>query len=120
MTLNLPGRSQLIGVSALARRPLTLTRLRCMAGPPIGSVTLATSSLSSPLHCSVAPPEAERRDKIRGQIVDSSKRGVRIEHSDFKGEHVVECYVVKDGVVVARDRIDVPVSNTSVKTANVL
>lgn len=90
-----------------------------MAGPPIGSVTLATSSLSSPLHCSVAPPEAERRDKIRGQIVDSSKRGVRIEHSDFKGEHVVECYVVKDGVV-ARDRIDVPVSNTSVKTANVL
>ncbi|MBT2673101.1 hypothetical protein J7E95_20030, partial [Streptomyces sp. ISL-14] len=65
-------------------------------------------------------PEAERRDKIRGQIVDSSKRGVRIEHSDFRGEHVVECYVVKDGVVVARDRIDVPVSNTSVKTANVL
>jgi hypothetical protein len=65
-------------------------------------------------------PEAERRDKIRGQIVDSSKRGVRIEHSDFKGEHVVECYVVKDGVVVAQDRIDVPVSNTNVKTANVL
>jgi hypothetical protein len=65
------------------------------------------------------PPEVERRDKIRGQIVDSSKRGVRIEHSDFKGEHVVECYVVKDGVVVARDRIDVPVSNASVKTANV-
>ena len=65
-------------------------------------------------------PEAERRDEIRGQIVDSSKRGVRIEHSDFKGEHVVECYVVKDGVVVARDRIDVPIGNTSVKTANVL
>ncbi|MEU2865837.1 hypothetical protein ABZ672_47410 [Streptomyces mirabilis] len=63
-------------------------------------------------------PEAGRRDKIRGQIVDSGKQGVRIEHSDFKGEHVVECYVVKDGVV-ARDRIDVPVSNTSIKTANV-
>ncbi|MFD7713750.1 hypothetical protein [Streptomyces sp. NPDC059786] len=91
-----------------------------MAGPPIDSVPLATSSLSGPLHCSVPPPEAERRDKIRGQIVDSSKRGVRIERSDFKGEHVVECYVVKDGVVVARDRIDVPVSNTSVKTANIL
>ncbi|MFD6829818.1 nucleotide-binding domain-containing protein [Streptomyces diastaticus] len=39
--------------------------------------------------------------------------------TDVGGEHVVECYVVKDGVVVARDRIDVPVSNTSVKTANV-
>lgn len=59
--------------------------------------------------------EAERRDKIRGQIVDSSRSGVRIEHSDFKGQHVVECYVVKDGVVVARDRIDVPISNTSAK-----
>lgn len=62
---------------------------------------------------------AERRDKIRGQIVDSSKPGVRIEHSDFKGEHVVECYVVKDGIVVARDRIDVPISNTSGKAASV-
>ncbi|GAA3762899.1 nucleotidyltransferase [Microbacterium kribbense] len=57
--------------------------------------------------------EAERRDMIRGQIVDSSKPGVHTEHSDFKGEHVVECYAVKDGIVVARDRIDVPISNTS-------
>lgn len=65
-------------------------------------------------------PEAERRDAIRGQIVDSSKQGVRIEHSEFKGEHVVECYVVKDGVVVARDRIDVPIDDTSVKRANAL
>ncbi|WP_369044035.1 nucleotide-binding domain-containing protein [Streptomyces sp. Midd1] len=81
---------------------------------------MATSSLSGLLHCSIVTPEAERRDKIRGQIVDLSKWGVRIEHSDFKGEHVVECYVVKDGVVVALDRIDVPVSNTSVKPANVL
>lgn len=64
-------------------------------------------------------PEAERRDMVRGQIVDSSKPGVRTEHSDFKGEHVVECYVVKDGVVVARDRIDVPISNTTVKPAAV-
>lgn len=62
-------------------------------------------------------PEAERRDIVRGQIVDSSKPGIRTEHSDFKGEHVVECYVVKDGVVVARDRIDVPISNTTVKPA---
>ena len=60
-------------------------------------------------------PEAERRDMVRGQIVESSKPGVRVEHSDFKGEHVVECYIVKNGIVVARDRIDVPISNTSVK-----
>ncbi|WP_404817815.1 nucleotide-binding domain-containing protein [Rhodococcus rhodochrous] len=31
----------------------------------------------------------------------------------FKGAHVVECYVIKDGIVVARDRIDVPIDNTS-------
>ncbi|MCD0452576.1 nucleotidyltransferase [Actinocorallia sp. API 0066] len=58
-------------------------------------------------------PEAERRNMIRGQIVDSNKPNARAEHSDFRGEHVVECYVVKDGVVVARDRIDVPISGTS-------
>lgn len=63
--------------------------------------------------------EAERRDTIRGQIVESSRPEVRTEHSDFKGEHVVECYVVKDGIVVARDRIDVPISNTSAKAAGV-
>ena len=58
-------------------------------------------------------PETERRDMVRGQIVDSSRPNTRLEHSDFRGEHVVECFVVKDGVVVARDRIDVPISNTS-------
>lgn len=56
--------------------------------------------------------EAVRRDMVRGQIVESSSRATRKEHSDFKGEHVVECFVVKNGVVVARDRIDVPISNT--------
>ncbi|WP_132472142.1 nucleotidyltransferase [Rhodococcus sp. SMB37] len=60
-------------------------------------------------------PEAERRDAIRGQIVESTRPNTRVEHSDFKGEHVVECYVIKDGVVVARDRIEVPISNTSIK-----
>lgn len=59
--------------------------------------------------------EAERRNMIRGQIVGSSRPDIRIERSDFKGEHVVECYVVKAGIVVARDRIDVPISNTRAK-----
>ncbi|WP_068429951.1 nucleotide-binding domain-containing protein [Piscicoccus intestinalis] len=61
--------------------------------------------------------EAERRNMIRGQVIDSTSTNTRMEHSSFKGEHVVECYIVKDGVVVARDRIDVPISNTSVKSA---
>lgn len=62
--------------------------------------------------------EAERRDNVRGQIVDGSDSNTRVERSDFKGAHVVECYVVKDGIVVARDRIDVPISNTSVRSAS--
>ena len=57
-------------------------------------------------------PEAERRNMVRGQIVDSSRLNTRVEHSDFRGDHVVECFVIKDSVVVARDRIDVPISNT--------
>ncbi|GAA1997051.1 nucleotide-binding domain-containing protein [Brevibacterium samyangense] len=58
-------------------------------------------------------PEAERRNNIRGQIIDSSVPNVRKERTTFRGEHVVECFVVKEGVVVARDRIDVPISSTS-------
>lgn len=49
-------------------------------------------------------PEAERRRQQRGQIVadDGSRR--RKESSDFVGNHYVECYIVKDGVCVARTR----------------
>lgn len=57
--------------------------------------------------------EAERRNNIRGQIIESSHPTARHERTSFRGEHVVECFVVKDGIVVARDRIDVPISNTS-------
>lgn len=53
--------------------------------------------------------EAERRNMVRGQIVDSNQPGVRHERSNFRGDHIVECYVVKDGVVVARDRLRVPI-----------
>lgn len=54
--------------------------------------------------------EAERRNNIRGQIISSSRPGVRHERTSFRGEHLVECYIVKDGIVVARDSIDVPIS----------
>ncbi|MBF4562548.1 nucleotidyltransferase [Microbacterium sp. VKM Ac-2870] len=54
-------------------------------------------------------PEAERRHMIRGQIIDSTQPGIRTETSSFRGEHIVECYVIQDGTVVARDRIDVPI-----------
>lgn len=52
-------------------------------------------------------PEAERRDQVRGQI---ENRGTDIkEHTDFYGNHYIECYIVKDGVCVARDRINIEI-----------
>ncbi|WP_283170013.1 nucleotide-binding domain-containing protein [Curtanaerobium respiraculi] len=54
--------------------------------------------------------EARRRDMIRGQIIDDGGNGEQKETTDFKGDHYVECYAVKDGEVVARAHIDVPIS----------
>jgi hypothetical protein len=56
--------------------------------------------------------EAERRDMVRGQIIESSRKNSHVEYSNFRGNHIVECYVIKDGFVVARDYIDVPIDNT--------
>lgn len=49
------------------------------------------------------------RDKsmIRGQI--NKGREHHNERTNFRGPHYVECYLVKNGVCVARDRIDVPI-----------
>lgn len=54
-------------------------------------------------------PEAERRNCIRGQIIKSDSPGKRRELIQFRGDHVVEAYAIKNGVVVARDEIDVPI-----------
>ena len=51
--------------------------------------------------------EAKKRDEIRGQIIKGDK--TKIEHTKFKGNHLVECYIVQNNVVVARDIIDVPI-----------
>lgn len=54
--------------------------------------------------------EAERRDCIRGEIdVPNYEESSRQETADFKGVHLVECYAIQDGVVVARDKIRVPI-----------
>lgn len=52
---------------------------------------------------------ARRRDCIRGQIVSDGGRMRKTEKTNFKGKHVAECYAIKDGVVVAKDRIQVPI-----------
>lgn len=61
--------------------------------------------------------EAERRDMIRGQIArDHGGRECR-ETTSFRGDHLVECYAVQRGVVVARDSIRVPISSRSAEDA---
>jgi hypothetical protein len=52
---------------------------------------------------------AEERNMIRGQILDDEGHESKKENTNFIGEHIVECYVIKDGKVVARDEIDVPI-----------
>jgi hypothetical protein len=54
--------------------------------------------------------EARRRNCIRGQIVYDEGLLEKTEKTNFKGDHVVECYCVKNGVVVAKDRIHVPIA----------
>jgi len=51
--------------------------------------------------------EAFRRKCTRGTINRGGKEIT--ETTGFNGDHIVECYIVKDGVVVAKDRIHVPI-----------
>lgn len=59
-------------------------------------------------------PEAERRKLLRGTIFRGHKS--RNEHTDFTGPHYVECYIVKSGICVARDRIAVPIDVSHLDT----
>ncbi|KFX71796.1 nucleotidyltransferase [Pseudomonas taeanensis MS-3] len=56
-------------------------------------------------------PEAEQRDCIRGQIELDRGHYMKCESTSFRGDHIVEAYLVRDGVVVAKDRIHVPIVN---------
>ena len=53
--------------------------------------------------------EAQNKDCIRGQIFEDDGYKRRNESTSFKGEHIVECYAIKNGIVVAKDRIRVPI-----------
>lgn len=51
--------------------------------------------------------EAEKRNMLRGEIYE---KGISIvEHSNFFGKHYIECYIVKNGVCVAKDKVDIPI-----------
>lgn len=50
---------------------------------------------------------AKEADQLRGTIFKGSKS--LTEHTKFKGNHFVECYIVKNSICVAMDRVDVPI-----------
>jgi len=47
-------------------------------------------------------PEAIRRNCVRGQLIEGND--THHEPTSFRGNHFVECYIVKDGICVAKDR----------------
>ncbi|MGG1940426.1 cyclic GMP-AMP synthase DncV-like nucleotidyltransferase [Paenibacillus polymyxa] len=51
---------------------------------------------------------AKQNDCIRGEIVQTDSL-YHVEPTSFKGDHYVECYIIKSGECVARARIDVPI-----------
>lgn len=55
-------------------------------------------------------PVAIQKKMIRGQIIKTNS-GTHSERTSFQGPHYVECYIVKNGVCVARDKIDVPIGS---------
>ncbi len=57
-------------------------------------------------------PAAEARNCIRGQIIWDGGNKEIFEHTNFKGDHIVECYAIKNNIVVAKDRIHVPIEIT--------
>ncbi|MCW3106492.1 MAG: hypothetical protein JWQ09_998 [Segetibacter sp.] len=53
--------------------------------------------------------EAQAINQLRGEIsLDTGKRE-RTETTKYFGDHLVECYVIKNGVCVAMDRVFVPI-----------
>lgn len=56
---------------------------------------------------------AERRNQIRGQLIKNNQDELT-ENTRFEGPHYVECYIIKDGICVASDKINVPIGNNSV------
>lgn len=54
-------------------------------------------------------PEAIRRSQVRGKILRDTGRRERKETANFHGDHYVECYIIKNEVCVARDRLSVPI-----------
>lgn len=56
-------------------------------------------------------PIARRKNQIRGQIERDKGYEEKTETASFQGDHIVECYAIRNRTVVAKDRIHVPIAN---------
>lgn len=52
----------------------------------------------------------EARHDLRGEIILDKGFETKTENTKYRGEHLVECYIVKDNICVARDQIIIPIS----------
>lgn len=52
----------------------------------------------------------EARNDLRGQIKLDNGFEVKKENTRYRGEHFVECYIIKNNICVARDSIFIPIS----------
>ena len=50
---------------------------------------------------------------IRGQLIETN-RDIQEEHTDFRGNHYVEAYIVKDDICVSKGRIEVPIIENTI------
>lgn len=75
---------------------------------------IATTNVSKPYHLywkvRNGGAEAEAAGQLRGEISLDSGGNYKTESTSYRGTHYVECYVVKDGVVIASDHQTVVVT----------
>ena len=74
-------------------------------------------------HCDVPQPyslkwkvkntgrEAIESNDLRGEITDDLGWYTKKENTKYAGAHYVECYVIRDGICIAKDRLDVPIGS---------
>lgn len=55
--------------------------------------------------------EAKEAGGLRGEITNDAGFGEKAESTLYHGEHYVECYVIKDGMCVAMDKVLVPIGS---------
>jgi hypothetical protein len=53
--------------------------------------------------------EAREKNDLRGKLEESTGKMTRLEETKYKGTHHMECYAIKNDVVVGWDRMHVRV-----------